>query len=63
MDNIAPVPNGNRYLIDFLNISKAKAVIADTKFLNQITEVKEELNDDIIMIDMQNTSKYQNFVV
>lgn len=47
---------------DFLNISKAKAIIADIKYLNQIVEIREELNNEIIMIDMQNTSKYINFM-
>ena len=45
---------------EFLNVSNAKAVIADDKYLNEIFEFKSELKNEIILIDMQNTSKYTN---
>ena len=45
---------------EFLNVSNAKAVIADDKYLNEIFEFKSELKNETILIDMQNTSKYTN---
>jgi len=44
---------------EFLNTSKAEAVIADIKYLDRIDKLK--LNKKIIKIDMQNTLKYTNF--
>ena len=54
--------SSNENIKDFLNISNAKAVIADTKYLDKIAELKKDLNNEVIMIDIQNTSKYQNFM-
>ena len=45
---------------EFLNVSNAKAVIADDKYLNEIFEFKSELKNETILIDMQDTSKYTN---
>ena len=45
---------------DFLNISNAKAIIADNKYLNEIFELKKQIKNDILLIDIQNTSKYIN---
>ena len=45
---------------EFLNVSNAKAVIADDKYLNEIFEFKSKLKNETILIDMQNTSKYTN---
>ena len=46
---------------EFLNTSRADAIIADIKFLDRIEKFKTELNNKLIMIDMQNTLKYTNF--
>lgn len=46
---------------EFLNTSRAEAIIADIKFLDRIEKFKTELNNKLIMIDMQNTLKYTNF--
>lgn len=51
----------NENIRDFLNISKAEAIISDTKFLEKIDTFKDKLNVKIKMIDMQNTLKYINF--
>ncbi len=45
---------------EFLNVSGAKAIIADNKYLNEIYEFKRELKNETLLIDMQNTSKYIN---
>lgn len=45
---------------DFLNTSNSKAIIADDKYLNEIFEFKDELKNETLLIDMQNTSKYIN---
>lgn len=45
---------------EFLNVSNAKAIIADDKYLNEIFEFKSELKNETMLIDMQNTSKYMN---
>ena len=50
----------NENIKEFLNVSNAKAIIADDKYLNEIFEFKSELKNEIILIDMQNTSKYTN---
>ena len=50
--------NGN--IKEFLNVSNAKAIIADDMYLNEIFEFKSELKNETILIDMQNTSKYIN---
>lgn len=44
---------------EFLNSSRADAIISDTKYLDRIESV--ELNIKPIKIDMQNTLKYTNF--
>ena len=44
---------------EFLNSSRADAIISDTKYLDRIESV--ELNTKPIKIDMQNTLKYTNF--
>ena len=44
---------------EFLNISRADAIIADTKYLDRIEKIK--INKKLIKIDMQNTLKYTNF--
>ena len=51
----------NENIRDFLNISKAEAIISDTKFLEKIDTFKDKLNVKIKVIDMQNTLKYINF--
>ena len=38
--------SSNENIKDFLNISNAKAVIADTKYLDKIAELKKDLNND-----------------
>ena len=43
---------------EFLNASRADAIIADSKYLDRIEKL--ELNKKLIMIDMQNTMKYKN---
>lgn len=45
---------------EFLNTSKAEAIIADSKFLDKISEFKEELLNKVTLIDIQNTLKYEN---
>ena len=44
---------------EFLNTSRADAIIADTKYLDRIEKIK--INKKLIKIDMQNTLKYTNF--
>ena len=46
---------------EFLNASKAEAIISDTKFLDRIEKLKYELKNKLIKIDMQNTLNYTNF--
>ena len=46
---------------EFLNASKAEAIISDTKYLDRIEKFKSELTNKLIKIDMQNTLKYTNF--
>ena len=46
---------------EFLNSSKADAIISDTKFLDRIEKFKSELKNKLIKIDMQNTLNYTNF--
>lgn len=50
----------NENVKEFLNVSNAKAIIADDKYLNKIFEFKAELKNETMLIDMQNTSKYIN---
>ena len=50
----------NQNIKEFLNVSNAKGIIADDKYLNQIFEFKSELKNETILVDMQNTSKYIN---
>lgn len=45
---------------EYLKISKAEAVIADCKYLDRINTFKDELNNKLLYIDMQNTLKYNN---
>ena len=45
---------------DFLNISKTEAIIADSKYLDKIFNIKNEIKKEIQLIDIQNTSKYIN---
>lgn len=45
---------------EFLNVSEAEAIIADTKYLDEIFKLKNDLKKNILLIDMQNTSKYIN---
>ena len=45
---------------EFINSSKADAVISDTKFLDRIENIKSELKNKLIKVDMQNTLKYTN---
>lgn len=42
-------------MINFINISNSKAVIADGKYIKTIIDNKEKLNNDIIFINMNNT--------
>ncbi len=50
----------NENIRDFLNISKTDAVIADSKYLDKIFTLKNEIKNKIILIDTENTSKYTN---
>ena len=50
----------NENIKEFLNVSNAKAIISDDKYLNEIFGFKSELKNEIKLIDMQNTSKYTN---
>lgn len=43
---------------EFLNVSESEAIIADCKYLDTIFKFKKELKNNILLIDMQNTSKY-----
>ena len=45
---------------EFLNESNAKAIIADNKYLNEIFEIKSKLKNEVLLIDIQNTSQYTN---
>ena len=45
-------------LKEFLIISNSKAIVADSKYLNKIEAFK--LKSEILLIDIQNTSKYIN---
>lgn len=45
---------------EFLNVSNAKAIIADNKYLNEIFEIKSKLKNEVLLIDIQNTSQYTN---
>ncbi len=49
-------------MINFINISNAKAVISDEKYIKNIIDNKEKLKNDIIFINMDNT-KIDNKVV
>lgn len=42
-------------MINFINISNSKAVIADGKYIKNIIDNKEKLNNDVIFINMNNT--------
>lgn len=48
----------NQNVKEFLNVSKSEAIIADEKYLNEISKFKYELENKTLLIDMQNTSKY-----
>lgn len=43
---------------EFLNVAEAEAILADSKYLDMIFQLKKELKNDILLIDMQNTAKY-----
>ena len=45
---------------EFLNASKAEAIIADTKYLERIEKYETEISENLVKIDMQNTLKYNN---
>ena len=45
---------------EFLNVSNSKAIIADNKYLNEIFEIKSKLKNEVLLIDIQNTSQYTN---
>ena len=42
-------------MINFINISKAKAVIGDKKYIKNIIDNKSKLNNDVIFININNT--------
>ena len=48
-------------IIEFLNASRADAIIADTRYLDRITKFESKITNRLIKIDMQNTLKYTNF--
>ena len=50
----------NENIKEFLNVSNAKAIIADNKYLNEISKFQSELKNQTMFIDMQNTAKYTN---
>ncbi len=43
-------------MINFINISEAKAVIGDSKYIRNIIDNKTKLNNDVIFIDMNSTN-------
>lgn len=45
---------------EFLNVSESEAIIADSKYLDEIFKFKDDLKNKTLLIDMQNTSKYTN---
>ncbi len=47
-------------IIEFLNTSKAEAIIGDVKYLDRIQKAKDKLKSKVIMIDTENTLKYNN---
>lgn len=52
----------NENIKEFLNVSNSKAIIADNKYLNEIFELKSDLKNETMLIDIQNTSKYLNLL-
>jgi long-chain acyl-CoA synthetase len=50
--------SSNENVKEFLNVSESEAIIADSKYLNEISKFKDELKNKILLIDMQSTSKY-----
>lgn len=52
--------SSNENIKEFLNTSKAEAVIADTKYLERIETFKKDLEKNLILIDMQDTLQYKN---
>lgn len=51
----------NDNIKEFLNASESEAILADSKYLDEIFQIKNELKNKILLIDMQNTSKYIDF--
>lgn len=49
-------------IINFINISEAKAVIGDSKHIKSIIENKEKLNNDVILINMDNSEINENVI-
>lgn len=50
----------NENIKEFLNVSEAEAMIADSKYLEELSKFKDELKNKTLLVDMQNTSKYIN---
>lgn len=48
-------------VINFIEIAKAEALISDTKYIEKIIKEKESLQKELVLIDMQNDSKYNNW--
>ena len=48
-------------IVEFINVSKAEAIIADIKYLEKVENSENKLKIKLKMIDMQNTLKYINF--
>ena len=45
---------------EFLDVSESRAILADSKYLDEIFKFKDKLKNKTLLIDMQNTSKYIN---
>lgn len=48
-------------VINFLGISKAEVLIADTKYIENIIKEKENIKNDLVFVDIQNTLEYKNW--
>ena len=51
----------NINILNFLKISKAQALLGDTKYLEDIKKINSEIKD-LKLIDFQNTSRYTNWI-
>lgn len=49
-------------ITNFINISEAKAVIGDAKYIKSIIESKAKLNNDVVLINMDNSEIDNNVI-